>query len=162
MWQQKCQCCFPFITAALKDSINRAAGVLEVCRLGCVWVTVYDITDEALSGSGSIKASGERSGQASRAIKRKEGGLFGTERVSTQRPALYVFIQRLFCPCHTLTCRHQTFPPLLHHPPPSSLFTWIHLSRFWFILQASTAVYPPLLRRLKYTFLLYRVRLDCN
>lgn len=29
---------------------------------------------------------------------------------------LYVFIQSLFCSCHTLTCRHQTFPsPSLHH-----------------------------------------------
>lgn len=44
--------------------------------------------------------------------------------------------------------------------PPSSLFTWIHLSRFWFILPALTTVYPPL--SLNHVFLVCRVCFGYN
>ena len=92
-----------------------------VCVCVCVCVTVYEITDEALSGLAASRPVGVGD-RVSLVIKRKRRGLVWGVMSSNPVTHLYVFIQSFFCSCHTLTRRHQTLPSLLHHSTLVSLY----------------------------------------
>ncbi len=129
----------------------------------CVWVTVDHITDGALSGSAASRpvGVGQRDGgmRLSPVMKREKGACLGSNEF--QQPA-YMFSYRAYFVYVT-----PSYADIKHFlpsstAPPSSLFTWIHLSRFWFILPALTTVYLALVQRLNCMFLLYRDCFDYN
>lgn len=92
------------------NRLNMCWSVYDV-RPGCVWVTVYELTDEALSGPGSIKASG------SLAIKSKRKACLGSNEFQPSDPPICFHTELILSMSHPhMQTSNISFPAPPLHP----------------------------------------------